>query len=767
MKTLKYLHGLLALMLCVLFVSCEEDANDDFVPQTYNVCGKVEKGPFVSGSAITIQPMSAQMQALGTMYTSTIQDHLGNFSFGSKLFESPYAELTANGYFFNEVTGALSSGTLYLRAIVDLSKSATVNVNILTHIKYQRVLNLIAQGKTYASANEQAQEELFAAFGLQKYADKDASQYSVIEGTAESAALIAISSLILVDRTEAAVTEYLARLCREFGERGTFSDETREVIKSDREKVADKLKDIRSNIKYRYNDLGIEVEVQNLAFFFDWDNDGTAGNETLKEGESITLETKLLEVPYSGGTYTVKIDAPIEVYLEPLVKGELVVTPEDEYVGETFFESFYEISEAKDEPITLKTNIRNKELYVDVSPLESYQSKRTTIVLYDCVGTVLDTVWVVQAANPSIATPQLLGLGYAGCQVIAAMASDLAKALSSYSVIEQLYHYNKDVLAYQPTVLVDNRFLPSDGSIADMWGAFYKANNRILQIQDYDASALGVYSEILDVFSAMIYYNMVVAWGDVPYVLDYDKIMSAGFYFTRTDQDDILDDLARKLTAAIDVLKEKKNESLNLKVMDDMNKFFFVSKDVARILLSNIYMYRGKYAEAKALLLDVIEAGFYTLDESNYSTTETIDRLSAERTSSELIFAFDASSGTRSTRATDIVIRQPLVIPLMTYTDVLLSYAECLYHEGSKDDAVKYLRQVADAKGIVVSDNLFDGIKDARRQLLLYSIGNFAFYKRNGIAVEELAIKEYQQLLPIPQSELDNNPNMTQNAGYY
>lgn len=757
MKTLKYLHGLLALMLCVLFVSCEEDANDDFVPQTYNVCGKVEKGPFVSGSAITIQPMSAQMQALGTMYTSTIQDHLGNFSFGSKLFESPYAELTANGYFFNEVTGALSSGTLYLRAIVDLSKSATVNVNILTHIKYQRVLNLIAQGKTYASANEQAQEELFAAFGLQKYADKDASQYSIKEGTAESAALIAISSLILVDRTEAAVTEYLARLCREFGERGTFSDETREVIKSDREKVADKLKDIRSNIKYRYNDLGIEVEVQNLAFFFDWDNDGTAGNETLKEGESITLETKLLEVPYSGGTYTVKIDAPIEVCLEPQI-----VSPETP--GDNFFFNTDLYKGYPNLNISYVADIKDNVLSVRIEPSNSRTQRNKSIYLYDFMGNVLDTLSIKQDGNPNAEIPQL---GENGCMVIAAMASDLAKALSSYSVIEQLYHYNKDVLAYQPTGLVDNRFLPSDGSIADMWGAFYKANNRILQIQDYDASALGVYSEILDVFSAMIYYNMVVAWGDVPYVLDYDKIMSAGFYFTRTDQDDILDDLARKLTAAIDVLEEKKNESLNLKVMDDMNKFFFVSKDVARILLSNIYMYRGKYAEAKALLLDVIEAGFYTLDESNYSTTETIDRLSAERTSSELIFAFDASSGTRSTRATDIVIRQPLVIPLMTYTDVLLSYAECLYHEGSKDDAVKYLRQVADAKGIVVSDNLFDGIKDARRQLLLYSIGNFAFYKRNGIAVEELDIKEYQQLLPIPQSELDNNPNMTQNAGYY
>lgn len=757
MKTLKYLHGLLALMLCVLLVSCDEEGNDDFVPQTYNVSGKVEKGPFVSGSAITVQPMSAQMQALGTMYTSTIQDHLGNFSFGSKLFESPYAELTANGYFFNEVTGALSSGTLYLRAIVDLSKSATVNVNILTHIKYQRVLNLIAQGKTYASANEQAQEELFAAFGLQTYADKDASQYSIIEGTEESAALIAISSLILVDRTEAAVTEYLARLCREFGENGMFSNETRALISADREKIADELSNIRENIKERYNDLGIEVEVQNLALFFDWDNDGTAGNETLKEGESITLETRLLEVPYSGGTYTVKIDAPIEVFLE-----SQIVSPETPGDNFTFNVDLY-----KGYPnlnLSYVADIKNNVLSVRIEPSNSRNQRNKSIYLYDFMGHVLDTISIKQEGNPSAEIPQL---GENGCQAVAAMASDLAKALSSYNVIEQLYHYNKDVLAYQPVGLIDNRLLPSDGGIEDMWEAFYKANNRNLQIQDYDASALGVYSEILDVFSAMIYYNMVLAWGDVPYVLDYDEIMSGNFYFTRTDQNEILDDLTQKLTAAIDVLEDKKNESLDIKTTDDMNKFFFVSKDVARILLSNIYMYRGKYAEAKALLLDVIEAGFYTLDASNYSSIETIERLSSERTSSELIFALDASSGTRSTRATDIVIRQPLLVPLMTYTDVLLSYAECLYHEGSKDDAGKYLRQVADAKGIVVSDDLFDGIKDARRQLLLYSIGNFAFYKRNGIAVEELAIKEYQQLLPIPQSELDYNPNMTQNEGFY
>ena len=154
------------------------------------------------------------------------------------------------------------------------------------------------------------------------------------------------------------------------------------------------------------------------------------------------------------------------------------------------------------------------------------------------------------------------------------------------------------------------------------------------------------------------------------------------------------------------------------------------------------------------------------MDDSNYSNPETIDNLLATRTSSELIFALDASGGTRSTRATDIVIRQPLLIPMMNYTDVLLSYAECLYHTGDTGAAEKVLRQIVDAKGIEVAEGVFEGITDARQQLLLYSIGNFAFYKRNGIAVEELGIKEHQQLLPIPQRELYRNYNMTQNPGY-
>lgn len=334
-----YFKGLFIAVLGFMAFSCNDSDDGTYATQTYNVSGKVEKGPFVSGSTITMQPMNANMQASGETYISTIQDNTGNFTFGSKLFDAPFAELTASGYFFNEVSGNLSIGTLNLRGIVDLSDKSTINVNILTHLKYQRVLNLVTQGNKFKDANEQAQEELFTAFGLSEYAGTDASLFSITGGNNEAAALIAVSSLLLVDRSEAELTEYLAKLCREFGENGGFSQATRKQIKEDRDKLAAQLSNIQSNIVNRYKDLGLTVEVKNLAHFFDWDDDGVAGNETLQEGEEITIETTLIEIPNTGGSYRVKITSPVPVYLEPVVHendGPVNVINPDQFFQELY-----------------------------------------------------------------------------------------------------------------------------------------------------------------------------------------------------------------------------------------------------------------------------------------------------------------------------------------------------------------------------------------------------------------------------------------------
>lgn len=311
--------SLILVAICSLsYSSCStsNSGEEEFTPQTYNVSGKVEKGPFVSGSTITIQPMDSKLQVLGSMFNTTILDNIGNFTFGSKEFQAPYAEMMATGYFFNEITGNLSGGVLVLRALVDLSNSSTVNVNILTHLKYSRIKNLIAGGKSFKEANAQAQLELLTQFGLQRYSSKDVSQFSMGDGTDESAALIAISSLLLMKRSEGELTEYLSTLSQEFGKNGTFSEATKNQFKQDKQLLMRKLSSIQNNVKKRYADLGMSIKVENLASYFDWDDDGTAGNEILKDGESVSLDKTEISVPKEGGTYQISINSPIPVYLE-------------------------------------------------------------------------------------------------------------------------------------------------------------------------------------------------------------------------------------------------------------------------------------------------------------------------------------------------------------------------------------------------------------------------------------------------------------------
>lgn len=56
MKLRLYIGGLVA--FSVLFSSCGKDSEkgESFEPHTYNVSGKVEKGPFVSGRPLPSSP---------------------------------------------------------------------------------------------------------------------------------------------------------------------------------------------------------------------------------------------------------------------------------------------------------------------------------------------------------------------------------------------------------------------------------------------------------------------------------------------------------------------------------------------------------------------------------------------------------------------------------------------------------------------------------------------------------------------------------------
>lgn len=758
---MRHTRNLLAcIFVSFAIVSCSEKDDffdEPFTPQTYDVQGKVEKGPFISGSEISIQPMDSKLQVLGSLFNTAITDDLGNFMLGSKEFSTPYAEFMANGYFFNEVKGELSNGTLTLRALVDLQDNTTVNVNILTHLKYSRIKNLVSSGKNYTEANKQAQKELLTAFGLANLTDKDVSSFSIISGTDESAALIAISSLLLMERTEAALTEYLSKLSSDFGKNGTFSEDIQSQISKDKYKLAMFLSDIKDNVISRYDNLGINVSVKELSHFIDWNNDGVAGNELLKENQTVTLEKTSLQIPNEGGKYSININSPVAIYLEPQVETELNTSPGDNFVSESFVTHLYDgydESDFQEKEITSECKLNGNTLEITVSKLEGRSDKVKTISLYDYIGNVVAIVELSQEGkdiNISVSEAPLLGQD--GKNVVASIAVSLVQGLRQYNVIEQYYAYNKLIDK------VNDYVYPSSSQITNSWSNIYTTNNKLLQLKKVDESLLNVYGDYCNVLSALYYSNLVYGWDAVPFITDYsqvEQIINRGIH--RETTANIWNDLKSKLSHAIDNLAEKKNESLK-----DINGFFFASKDVARVLLANIHMYQGNYTTAKDLLQKVVDNGFYTLDASkNFMASTSTDDIDVAE-STEVIFALQYDAGTRAS----VTIMEPGVMPYITLSDVYLSLAECHYELGDSNTAEQNIKKILDAKNISTTEtDVLMKIKDVREQILLYSGTYFAFLKRTGLAKTICNIEDYQLLFPIPSNELYSNSQMTQNPGY-
>ena len=746
---MRKLNYVLLVFISTLLFACSENSTDEIMPQSYNISGVVEKGPFVRGSTISIQPLNEKMQSLGTLYNTTIKNNAGEFSFGSQEFLMPYAELTADGYFFNEVKGELSAGILRLRSVVNLSNSSTINVNILTHLKYPRILNLISQGATFEQANKQAQMELLSAFGLQKYAAKaDASQFSIIKGDDGAAVLTAISILILGDRSEAQITEYLALLSDEFGRDGKFSTQSMKTIESDRNKIHKKLHDVEENIINRYSELGQEVSVKDLSQYFDWNSDGEAGNELLKEGESVKLSEQNIVVPKDGGKYQITINSPIPLYLEPLVES-------DELIFGIAIGQLRLYEEGADVGMICETVLDENVLNIDVAESRCRGKLSTMINLYDCVGNIVATLDLSQDGNPEAPIPML---GYEGEMIIAGIARNITKAYAKYNILEQSYHYNPLKLSDRIYTLSPIPLSANNPDVEDAWSYFYTAIREILQVKKIDKTHLNIYQPYCDILLANIYYSMVVAWGDIPYYKDYQQMEDMiNFPASRTSYKTILADLEQMLLGAIDYLDEKHNTPLK-----DANGLFFASKDVARMTLANIYMYNERHLDAMPLLQQVINNKFYTISEADFSDGENTSTFNTLFEEDELTYGFKDGSGTR----VNIVIRIPGIIALQTITDAYLSLAECYFKDDKSSIAEELINQVAATKNIAVSGSVLNKIKELRSQVLLYSAGYFPYMKRSALATEAFEVEDWQLLWPIPTSEINFNPNISQNDGY-
>lgn len=138
--------------------------------------------------------------------------------------------------------------------------------------------------------------------------------------------------------------------------------------------------------------------------------------------------------------------------------------------------------------------------------------------------------------------------------------------------------------------------------------------------------------------------------------------------------------------------------------------------------------------------------------------------------------------------------------PYIRYGEILLNYAEAMFYLGNEDECRKYINMIRDRPSVQMPHVTDTGAKleerfrneryvelyyedhrffDIRRWLIAMDVANVPSYRNyitkdpitgvktyEIVEIKERVFLEHHYLLPIPQGEIDKNPNLKQNPGY-
>ena len=193
-----------------------------------SLVGYAQKGPFLKGSTVYLYELSDEQSlkpVYGPLTTMVLRDD-GYFRFPARSFASPYALIVVEGNYRNEVTRTVSDSPIRLKALVDLSNRDSVNVNVLTHLEYERVHHLVTREKyTVEKAKQKAQQEILKMFHIELDSVTSAEDQNIFGSTDADAALLAISILLQGDRTESGMMVLLSEISTDVAGDGLWNSE--------------------------------------------------------------------------------------------------------------------------------------------------------------------------------------------------------------------------------------------------------------------------------------------------------------------------------------------------------------------------------------------------------------------------------------------------------------------------------------------------------------------------------------------------------------
>lgn len=367
--------------------------------------------------------------------------------------------------------------------------------------------------------------------------------------------------------------------------------------------------------------------------------------------------------------------------------------------------------------------------------------------------------------------------------------------------------------------------------VGDIWRESYEGIqrtnvvlNRIEDIEYEDSSLKTVRIGEVKFIRALLYFNLVRLYGDVPLVVEETLNPSDFFGQGRTAASEVYLQIEADLEDAIQSLPREKSPGRP-------------AQGAAQALLADVLMNQGNYADASGLLESVINSSIYSL----MPTTSEIFGMANEG-NEEVLFEVQFASGVNGntegspaatqfrpsgttgnakghnlpseefvnsyeagdTRRDDYVGLDPEANPfyfstkyevsptgvndsgtdyyVIRYADVLLKYAEALTETGRQDEAIPFINQVRNRAGLdnttATSQAEVRAAVEQERRFEFIGEGHRWFdLKRTGRAVETMnawfqatnknvTINADNLILPIPQSQIDTDPAITQNSGY-
>jgi len=270
MKT-NYFIIFILVILSISIQSCKKDENKPQVDTPENkihASGFIQKGPFISGSQITIQELDNSLTPNGTTYQTVTNDDFGSFVLNSAI-TSDYLEVISTGFYFNEVSGSLSQANLSLRAICHISDSSVANVNILTTLSKKRVEYLMKnENKSYINATQQAENEILSIFNIDSTNIEPFNQMDISQNGESNAILLAISVMLQSNNSVAELSELISKISLDIETDGILDNTNIIEFISNVGKELN-LSSIRHNIENRYLSLGLSTTIPNFEAYID------------------------------------------------------------------------------------------------------------------------------------------------------------------------------------------------------------------------------------------------------------------------------------------------------------------------------------------------------------------------------------------------------------------------------------------------------------------------------------------------------------------